>query len=197
MMTNPDDKTRRTASALRSHMLKTMRELLKTPREIKKVHGKGVRTKFGSVLSGRLFLVRDEGRFWISDGCILLGPVPTTQSVLDSFEHREVGPSYKEITGIDADLEDVSLVETRRFEEPKAMAVHMFGASEFGLDSVYLELALQWLDVGEGRNRKRNRDPHDLTVQQGSDPRDPFVLCSSTGRVAIISPCRLPWQGKG
>ena len=191
MLTNPDAGTRRNASALRNHMIKTMWEILKTTHDIQYTHKK-TRTKFGSVYSARLFIVRDDAnteRVWVSNGAIMLGPICLTAPLLDGLKRRDPGPVFQQATGIgEKDLRDVTLTDTLTFDESR---VHLFGGKRHGIDSVYLELGLQWLDVGEGRNRKRTQDPKGLTVRQG-DERDPLVLSSAhTGRVAIICPTRL------
>lgn len=218
-LTNPDDKTRRDASALRTRMIKTMRKIVEESRysysiehvfekELRGVRhplapGEHARTKFGSVSSYRVFLVRDDESseyIWVSDGALLLGPIWLKPEEMNQVRHCDSGPVFQQLRDVDEGAtKDVRPIEILR-DEKVGRTLYVFGetagdetagvTSIYGVDSVYLELALQWLDVGAGRNRKRKADPQGLTIRQ-ANADSPLVLHSTrTGRVAIICPAR-------
>ena len=213
-LTNPDDKTRRDASALRTRMIKTMRKIVEESRHsysIEHVFGKKTRTKFGSVNSDRVFLVRDDDHeyIWVSNGALLLGPIWLKPEEVNRVRHCDKGPVFQHLRDVDEGAtKDVRPVEILAYEKdgkvertlyvfddikglpPEPTAFSAMSAANYGINSVYLELALQWLDVGEGRNRKRKADPQGLTIRQ-AHADSPLVLHSThTGRVAIICPAR-------
>jgi hypothetical protein len=180
-------KIRATASALRRRLIRDARNvLLPDPDKFMRIHGKGIRTKFLSVRSGRTLIAKGlvAGEVWVTDGGIAFGPL--TGVVPGNSLNLNGAPDMTKIGVFDKPQGIVQVVGA------SGMKALLSDGGDYGIDLVYLEMALQWLNVEEGSARLRKQEAGGTIMQREIDSDvAPLVLSADNGRRAVIAPTRL------